>query len=71
MDKDGFLDTWQRKITSRRFLAWLVSCFLVILGSINGSDWVLLTSFFIGAEIAEKYKDILDKYFVSKNSLGN
>lgn len=66
MDKDGFLDIWQRKVTSRRFLAWITACGLVIAGSINGSDWVLLTSFFIGAEIAEKYKDILEKYFASK-----
>ena len=66
MDKDGFFDTWQRKLTSRRFLAWIVATVLVIMGSINGSEWVLLTSFFIGAEIAEKYKDILEKYFINK-----
>ena len=63
IDADGFLDVWQRKITSRRFLAWIVSCFLVVFGSIDGDAWVLVTVVFIGAEIAEKYKGILEMYF--------
>ena len=54
IDADGFLDVWQRKITSRRFLAWIVSCGLVIAGSIDGDAWVTLTCIFIGAEILEK-----------------
>jgi hypothetical protein len=63
IDSDGFLDVWQRKITSRRFLAWIVSCGLVVAGSIDGDAWVLVTVVFIGAEIAEKYKGILEMYF--------
>ena len=62
-DADGLLDVWQRKITSRRFLAWIVACFLVIFGSIDGDAWVTLTCIFIGAEILEKYKTILEMYF--------
>ena len=63
IDKDGLLDKWQRKITSRRFLAWIVSCVLVLTGSIDGDAWVTLTCIFIGAEILEKYKTILEMYF--------
>ena len=63
IDADGFLDVWQRKITSRRFLAWIVSCALVVFGSIDGDAWVALTMVFIGAEILEKYKGILEMYF--------
>ena len=63
IDSDGFLDVWQRKITSRRFLAWIVSCGLVIAGSIDGDAWVTLTCIFIGAEILEKYKGIIEMYF--------
>lgn len=63
IDSDGFLDVWQRKITSRRFLAWIVACILVIEGSIDGDAWVTLTIVFIGAEIAEKYQKILEAYF--------
>jgi len=62
-DADGFLDVWQRKITSRRFLAWIVGCVLVIVGSIDGDAWVALTMVFIGAEILEKYKSIIEMYF--------
>jgi len=63
IDSDGFLDVWQRKITSRRFLAWIVGCVLVIFKSIDGDAWVALTMVFIGAEILEKYKGILEMYF--------
>jgi hypothetical protein len=63
IDSDGFLDVWQRKITSRRFLAWIVSCGLVVAGSIDGDAWVALTMVFIGAEILEKYKGIIEMYF--------
>lgn len=63
IDSDGYLDIWQRKITSRRFLAWIVSCGLVVAGSIDGDAWVTLTCIFIGAEILEKYKSILEMYF--------
>ncbi len=63
IDSDGFLDIWQRKITSRRFLAWIVGCVLVVFGSIDGDAWVALTMVFIGAEILEKYKGILEMYF--------
>ena len=63
IDSDGFLDVWQRKITSRRFLAWIVSCGLVVAGKIDGDAWVALTMVFIGAEILEKYKGIIEMYF--------
>jgi len=44
-------------------LAWIVSCGLVVAGSIDGDAWVALTMVFIGAEILEKYKTILEMYF--------
>lgn len=48
--KYGLLDVLTGKLVSRKFLAWIVACVFLCLSFITASEWVLLTSIWIGAQ---------------------
>lgn len=62
LDREGFLDIWQKKLTSRRFLAWLVATGCLLAGVLTSSDWTFITVFFIGGEILERYEKVIMNY---------
>ena len=58
-----FLDKWQEKIISRRFLAWVTSVVMLSIGKLEREHWAFITIVFIGGEVLEKYKDVIMNYF--------
>lgn len=58
-----FLDKWQEKIISRRFLAWVTAVVMLSIGKLESEHWAFITIVFIGGEVLEKYKDVIMNYF--------
>lgn len=58
-----FLDKWQGKIISRRFLAWVTAVVMLSIGKLESEHWAFITIVFIGGEVLEKYKDVIMNYF--------
>lgn len=58
-----FLDKWQKKLVSRRFLAWLTACLMLAISKLESEHWSFITVVFIGGEVLEKYKDVITNYF--------
>ena len=48
--QDGFIDTWLMKLTSRKLLVWLTASALAFAGYLASSDWVIISSIFIGTQ---------------------
>ena len=63
MGKREFLDKWQEKIISRRFLAWVTAVVMLSIGKLESEHWSFITIVFIGGEVLEKYKDVIMNYF--------
>jgi hypothetical protein len=49
-DKNGFVDTWLMKLTSRKLLVWITATGLALFGQLTSSDWVVISTVFIGAQ---------------------
>ncbi len=60
MDKKGYLDTVQEKLTSRKLLIMIVSTMLVGFGKISGDEWTAIALGYVGveglADIATRWK---------------
>jgi len=60
MDKKGYLDIVQQKLTSRKLLIMIVSTILVGVGKINGDEWTAIALGYVGveglADIATRWK---------------
>ena len=48
----GFLDSVVEKAISRKFLAWLTATGLLAFADLTSSDWVTITTIFIGSQAA-------------------
>ncbi len=46
----SFLDRMTEKAISRKFLAWVTATVLAAYGHIDSSDWVAVTTMYIGSE---------------------
>ncbi|MBT6051468.1 MAG: hypothetical protein HN802_04050 [Candidatus Jacksonbacteria bacterium] len=49
-DKNGFVDTWLMKLTSRKLLVWITATGLALSGQLTSGDWVVISTVFIGAQ---------------------
>jgi hypothetical protein len=49
-DKNGFVDTWLMKLTSRKLLVWITATGLALTGQLTSGDWVVISTVFIGAQ---------------------
>ena len=49
-DKNGFVDTWLMKLTSRKLLVWITATGLALFGQLTSGDWVVISTVFIGAQ---------------------
>lgn len=50
-EKEGsFIDKMSEKLISRKLLAWIVSCFLLVLGFVDGEQWLYLTTAYISVQ---------------------
>jgi len=58
----GFLDTWLLKLTSRKLLVWITASSLAFAGYLTSSDWVIISTVFIGTQgavdIVERLKGL-------------
>lgn len=46
----AFADRHLERFISRKFLAWLVACYLSYSGSLVSEDWVAVTLVYIGSQ---------------------
>jgi hypothetical protein len=49
-DKNGFVDIWLMKLTSRKLLVWITATALALFGQLTSGDWVVVSTVFIGAQ---------------------
>jgi len=60
MDKKGYLDIVQQKLTSRKLLIMIVSTILIGFGKISGDEWTAIALGYVGveglADIATRWK---------------
>ncbi len=60
VDKKGYLDKLQEKVTSRKLLIMIVATVLVFGGKIDGDQWAAISLAYIGveglADIATRWK---------------
>tara|TARA_R110000824_G_scaffold11722_2_gene51331 strand:- start:956 stop:1150 length:195 start_codon:yes stop_codon:yes gene_type:complete len=49
-DKNGFVDTWLMKLTSRKLLVWITATGLALFGQLTSGDWVIVSTVFIGCQ---------------------
>ena len=60
VDKKGYLDLVQEKITSRKLLVMIVATVLVFKGTISGDEWTAISLAYVGieglADIATRWK---------------
>jgi hypothetical protein len=50
--KGAVLDKFLQKLISRKLLVWIVSSIAVLLGAIDGDQWVEISMVYIGSEAA-------------------
>ena len=49
-----FLKKISKKLSSRKFQAWIVATLLLQVGKITSNDWVIITGIYIGINLIQK-----------------
>ena len=60
LDKGGTIDTFRKKLVSRKLMVWLTATGLMCFSSLQSSDWVAISLAYIGiqgiADIASTWR---------------
>jgi hypothetical protein len=50
LDKGGMIDTFRKKLVSRKLMVWLTATFLMYFSTLQSSDWVAISLAYIGIQ---------------------
>jgi hypothetical protein len=50
LDKGGMIDTFRKKLVSRKLMVWLTATGLMYFSNLQSSDWVAISLAYIGIQ---------------------